>query len=434
MNSKPAPLIEVVASSDNGDAEDEAKPSGGVASSADGSIPAASAASDSSLLNLEANLAAAAAEEAPQPVRIGSDAAKTVYGFNNAYSDFFRAWHGAVSEIISLPDPDSTPAERRREIREMAEDAQFDIERYLLDFVNAGDDPYFQLAMEYRPFWRQFPAIKSAAAPVSPPPAPSPLIVEVTTQPPPPSDVDAVSASLQSMSVSGDTPHPIFSEADEELLRRLPRKEYLILRGSEEEVMVMGGLVDILIGFVYEQLTSQGDSGIESTWTISILSPTLSWLDTTKDLRAIVRSAVRRMLSFPFLRQYELAIHVIRETVELLKRGKRVVLRALLELYRITEKSETQYLLNALYIQDYCVWIQGVADELLLRTGSKLARCLAGFTKGDTGWALVELERSLMEGQEGPVKSNDSASSSSGSDASSSSSEESDGADDDSDE
>lgn len=375
---------------------------------------------------MEATLAAAVAEEAPQPVRIGSDAAQTVYGFNNAYSDFFRAWHGAVSEIISLPEPDSTPAERRREIREMAEDAQFDIERYLLDFVNAGEDPYFQLAMEYRPFWRQFPVIKADAVSVSPLPAPTPLIVEVTTQSSPSPDIDGVSSSLQSMSVSSDAPHPIFSEADEELLRRLPRKEYLISRGSEEEALVVGGLVDILIGFAYEQITSQGDSGIESTWTVSILSPTLSWLDTTRDFRAVVRSAVRRMLAFPFLRQYELAVHVIRETVELLKRGKRVVLRALLELYRITEKSETQYLLNALYIQDYCVWIQGVPDELLLRTGSELARCLACFTKGDTGWALVELERSLMEEQEGPAESSEAASSSSGSDASSSSSGESD--------
>lgn len=354
-------------------------------------------------------------------MRIGSAVTSTVYGFNNAYSDFFRVWHGEVSEILSLPEPDSTPAERRRELREVGEDAQFDIERYLLDFVNVSEDPYFQLAMEYEPFWRKFSVLKTKAAVVVPPPAPSPLIVEVSSTSDTKSDMEAVSTGFQNMSVNDASAHPIFSEADEELLRRLPRKEFLITPGSEEEARAVGGLVDILIGFVYEHLTSQGDSGIESTWTVSILSPTLSWLDTSTDFRAIVRSGVRRMLAFPFLRQYDLAIHVIRETAELLKRGKRVVLRGLLELYRIVEKSETQYLLNALYIQDYCVWIQGVPEELLQRASRDLARGLACFSKGDTGWALIDLERSLTEE---PASSDDSGeSSSSGSDASSSSPE-----------
>ena len=34
-------------------------------------------------------------------------------------------------------------------------------------------------------------------------------------------------------------------------------------------------------------------------------------------------------------------------------------------LHRVVEKSETQYLLNSLYIQDYSVLIQSVTDERL---------------------------------------------------------------------
>lgn len=155
--------------------------------------------------------------------------------------------------------------------------------------------------------------------------------------------------------------------------------------------------MDILIGFAYEQLTTQGDSGVESTWTVGIVSPTLSWLDSNADLRAVVRSTVRRMITFPFLRQYALAMRCVREASEILKRGKRVVLRALLALYRIVEKSETQYLLNSLYIQDYCVWIQSVNDERLQRVSAELDDHIAAFKKDETGWALDELERSLFE-------------------------------------
>ncbi|KAF1783496.1 SHQ1 protein [Phytophthora cactorum] len=280
------------------------------------------------------------------------------YGFNNAYSDFFRVWHGEVSEILSLPDPEHIQPEQRRILREGAEEQMFDIERYLMDFANQGDDMYFELAMAYEPFWRKYPVLPPAAAARKKAEVVKPLIVEVD------SDVNHVGDSISSMSLEATASQPppapsassssgssiTFTDAEQELLLRLPRKEFLLPEGSPEEKL---------------QLTTQGDSGVESTWTVSIVSPTLSWLDSNADLRAVVRSTVRRMITFPFLRQYDLAMRSVREASEILKRGKRVVLRALLTLYRIVEKSETQYLLNSLYFQDYCVWIQSVNDERL---------------------------------------------------------------------
>ncbi|KAG2790600.1 hypothetical protein PC129_g8343 [Phytophthora cactorum] len=327
------------------------------------------------------------------------------YGFNNAYSDFFRVWHGEVSEILSLPDPEHIQPEQRRILREGAEEQLFDIERYLMDFANQGDDMYFELAMAYEPFWRKYPVLPPAAAARKKAEVVKPLIVEVD------SDVNHVGDSISSMSLEATASQPppapsassssgssiTFTDAEQELLLRLPRKEFLLPEGSPEEKLVVGGLVDILIGFAYEQLTTQGDSGVESTWTVSIVSPTLSWLDSNADLRAVVRSTVRRMITFPFLRQYDLAMRSVREASEILKRGKRVVLRALLTLYRIVEKSETQYLLNSLYIQDYCVWIQSVNDERLKSVSAELDTHISAFTKSETGWALEELERSLFE-------------------------------------
>ncbi|CAI5719190.1 unnamed protein product [Peronospora destructor] len=322
------------------------------------------------------------------------------YGFNNAYSNFFRAWHGEVSEILSLPNPEHVQPDQRRILREAAEEQQFDIERYLMDFANQRDDMYFDLAMNYVPFWRNYPVL---LLPAETPREekevrmPKPSSVEVA------SDVHGVGESIYNLSLDVTLP-PVhsassisFTDAERELLLRLPRKEFLLPEGSLEETVVVGGLVDILIGFAYEQLTTQGDSGVESTWTVSIVSPTLSWLDSNADLHAVVRSSVRRMITFPFLRQYDLALRSVCEASEILKRGTRVVLRALLMLHRVVEKSETQYLLNSLYIQDYCVWIQSVADERLRRVSIELDAHIAAFTKSETGWALEELERSLFE-------------------------------------
>ncbi|POM80788.1 Shq1 like protein [Phytophthora palmivora] len=380
---------------------------------------------DSSLLGLESS----ATKQSVESIKIDGDSngvestgvritdIAPSYGFNNAYSDFFRVWHGEVTEILSLPDPEHIQPEQRRILREGAEEQQFDIERYLMDFANQGDDMYFELAMTYEPFWRKFPVLPPAVT-RSKIVEVKPLIVEVDTA------VNHVGDSINNMSLestsSSSKSSVTFTDAEQELLLRLPRKEFLLPEESPEEKLVVGGLVDILIGFAYEQLTSQGDSGVESTWTVSIVSPTLSWLDSNPDLCSVVRSAVRRMITFPFLRQYDLALRCVHEASEILKRGKRVVLRALLTLYRIVEKSETQYLLNSLYIQDYCVWIQSVNDERLQRVSLELDTHIAAFSKSETGWALEELERSLFEADD----VDDASSSSSNADSSDDDSED----------
>ncbi|KAF1334848.1 Shq1 like protein, partial [Globisporangium splendens] len=438
-----APLIEVLnsCSTDANEADSEAR--NGADSAQQLATQVQAEPTNSSLLDLEDRVGAAAASGVatsaavePETVRITN--LKPTYGFNNAYSDFFRVWHGEVTEILSLPDPENIPADQRRVLREAAEEEQFDVERYLLDFLNKDDDMYYDLAMSYEPFWTQYPVV---ARPIhslrlEPVRKKSPLIMEVVSVPSPPSTDESntmesnVTAQLRDLqindaaSASSATAPSFFSDADRELLLRLPHKEYLIERGSKDEAVLFGGLVDILIGFTYEQLTSQGDSSIESTWTISIISPTLGWLDTTSDLRAVVRTAVRRILSFPFLRQYDLAMRVLKETNEILKRGKRVVLRALLELYRIVEKSETQYLLNTLYIQDYCVWIQSVADEQLLALSKQLTTHVDSFQKADTGWGLEAIERSLLEEEDSEASSSSEEEDDSSSEDESSSEEE----------
>ena len=64
---------------------------------------------------------------------------------------------------------------------------------------------------------------------------------------------------------------------------RLPRREYLIDEGKESHVLICG-LATMLYGFAYDFRTASGEANVESSWTISILSPLLSWLDECKDL------------------------------------------------------------------------------------------------------------------------------------------------------
>jgi len=45
--------------------------------------------------------------------------------------------------------------------------------------------------------------------------------------------------------------------------------------------------------------------------------------------------------------------------------GKVAVLKCLLDIYKIFRAEDPFYLLNQLYIEEYCVWIQKISPEML---------------------------------------------------------------------
>lgn len=61
------------------------------------------------------------------------------------------------------------------------------------------------------------------------------------------------------------------------------------------------------------------------------------------------------------------------------------VLKCFLQVHQLFNKSDPRYILNQLYIQDYCVWIQKSNDETL----ASLAESLASVTFGFLGKKLV---------------------------------------------
>lgn len=66
-----------------------------------------------------------------------------------------------------------------------------------------------------------------------------------------------------------------FSEADVDLLKELPSKEYLL---EDEDVKKLYlNLVDILYASCYNHRTTLGENTVESSWTINKLSSTLCW-------------------------------------------------------------------------------------------------------------------------------------------------------------
>ena len=270
------------------------------------------------------------------------------YGFNNRYSNFFVGHRGQCDEIVALPQPDQVKQDDRRAMRTHSEEEDFDLDRYAADFAYGEEDTLYQAAMACIPFWSSFAREKE-----------------------------------------GDGN---FDEQEREQLVHLPRREYLIDEKGTDGFSLLCGLSSILYAYAYDFRLTDGDPTVESNWTVATVSPLLSWLDEIGDIKHALTACLRRSLIYPYLRSWKLSSLVLTDVLQIFSNGKHGILRALLRVKKIFETCETRYLLNKLFIDDYCVWIQGVEEATLDTFWKKLSEVLSSITKGDVDLELEHIE------------------------------------------
>ena len=71
----------------------------------------------------------------------------------------------------------------------------------------------------------------------------------------------------------------------------------------------------------------------------------------------------KRSLIYPYIRHWKYTRKILADVAKVLYLGKRCILKCFLALYRIMEHSEQHYILNKLFITDYCVWIQNNLED-----------------------------------------------------------------------
>lgn len=74
-----------------------------------------------------------------------------------------------------------------------------------------------------------------------------------------------------------DTNDGGFTQKEQDCLKSLPKKTYLL--SKEQKFFAFTGLVDILYAYCYNNRVNCGEANVESGWTITKLSSTLSWFD-----------------------------------------------------------------------------------------------------------------------------------------------------------
>uniref|UniRef100_A0A8C2S7F8 Protein SHQ1 homolog n=1 Tax=Capra hircus TaxID=9925 RepID=A0A8C2S7F8_CAPHI len=137
---------------------------------------------------------------------------------------------------------------------------------------------------------------------------------------------------------------------------------------------------------------------VESAWNIRKLSPTLCWFETWTNVHEILVSFGRRVLCYPLYRHFKLVMKAYRDTIKILQLGKGAVLKCLLDIHKIFQENDPAYILNDLYISDYCVWIQKAKSKKLAALAEALKK--ASLTKAQLGLELEELEAAAFLVQE----------------------------------
>ncbi|KAF9950412.1 hypothetical protein BGZ72_007948 [Mortierella alpina] len=218
-----------------------------------------------------------------------------------------------------------------------------------------------------------------------------------------------------------------FSSKEQELMRDLPRREY-ILENTKSTYL---SLIDILFAYSYDLRVSEGDTTVETAWTICKLSPSMAALDQFTTLKETVLACYRRALAYPLTRNWNLVNKVLQDVYVIFKLGRRGILRALLAIKDVLDHDDVYYIYSKMFIEDYCVWIQSASERVIRTLAHELHHFELG--KSELGWHLEELENLAKElpeeeeedeGSDSDEDSDDSDDTSSDDDSSSSSDDE----------
>ena len=295
------------------------------------------------------------------------------YGFNNAYSDMINATLANGNDINELANPDELKPDDRITQRLIQENLKFDPEYYASDYLIAKYEPencrIKDILGWQSPYKRLF---------------------------------DKYQSKLAAKPGIGHVPIE-FDQAEKDHMADLPRKSYLV----DDPRPIYYTIVCLLFAYCYEIRSNEGDSTVESGWSIGKLTPQLSCLDsqllqstnfTEKSmLRVVVLTMERRALSYPLVRNYELVKDCWNDVYYVLRCGKRGVLKAILAAREFFRFHDVYYIYCKILLDDLCSWIlrdDGCNERILRNLAHALRKEAESVGKKDVVFEKIMTEDS----------------------------------------
>ena len=124
-------------------------------------------------------------------------------------------------------------------------------------------------------------------------------------------------------------------------------------------------MTDILLAFLFDWRMTEFEINCESHWNINKISGSLSCFIEFENFNDVFKSFFRRSLIFPLYRSFDLSLRIVQDLKMIFFLGRSFILKFFLELERIFNKNNPKYLLNVLFINDICVFVQQLDEEFL---------------------------------------------------------------------
>ncbi|KAJ2656462.1 hypothetical protein IWW48_005025 [Coemansia sp. RSA 1200] len=332
--------------------------------------------------------------EIPQTVNTDTDADDSLingvkYGFNQQYSGILAHVYETANEVNELPSPESMSLEERRLSRVASENAKFDEDYYVENYLYDDDIvPLIRFNTPNHHILKRIQRLRKQE--VHPDDDSSVAKLTHNVQ----QNITADSKEGDSNGTS-DAAWDEFTDDERKTMLDLPRRTYLI---SQKQTAYLG-LIDILFAYSLDYRINMGEHTVESAWAIGVVSSLFSNLDQFVSLRDVVIACFRRGLAYPLYRNWELCERSLEDVYVILKLGKRAVLKAMLEIKGLFDHHDLYYVYSKLFIDDYCVWLQTGASEKALQS---LAHQVHGIeiAKDETDWPLDEYEDLALQTSE----------------------------------
>lgn len=269
------------------------------------------------------------------------------YGFENQYSNVIEVSISNGNDINELDDPEHSPVNDRVEARLKKENLKFDPEYYV---------------SEYMIFTHESPEDLDING-----------IKEVLKYTPP-----VVKAYLKWYKSVDDKakvmPIEFSAKEQNQMQDNLPQKEYLVTDAKRLYITIL----NLLFAYIFNLMETEGSQNSESPWSIGKLTPQISFLDQqllTDDMlnhhsiiKAAVVTGIRRSLSYPLHRNYELSLKAWTFVYYVLRGGKRLIIRCLLGIHEIFRFHDVYYVYNKILLDDLCSWFISQGSETVVRS------------------------------------------------------------------
>lgn len=183
-----------------------------------------------------------------------------------------------------------------------------------------------------------------------------------------------------------------FADKELDFLKGLTNISYDLTEVQQK--FCRNGLLDILFAYCYDKRTTLFDSTCESSWTVNKLSATLCYFDGFTSPTETIICAFRRSLIYPLYRHFDLSQQVLKDLLCLVKLGEGSIIKCLIDLYYMfLESDSSRYVLNNLFIKDYCTYIMKWNSQKWKETVIEIEEMK--ITKADLQLDLEDIEKEL---------------------------------------